>query len=151
LFSQISHQSECKLTHTEDASESILEENTPNNILEPMSQEPLMNKKRVLVLRSNYLLSAGVECLLIEQKDLEVVSIDIECSTNPVEEFINVRPDVMVIDESTIITSLVSLVELFEIFPELRVIVVNLEKNHMSVFDKRHIPIQHLTDFYAAL
>ncbi len=110
-----------------------------------------MKKKRVLVMRSSYLLSAGVECLLHEQQELEVVSLDIEFTKQLVEEIIDVKPDVMVIDESTVITNLVNLVDLFEKFPEIRVIVVNLENNHMSVFDKRYIPIQQLTDFYAAL
>jgi chemotaxis response regulator CheB len=110
-----------------------------------------MNKKRVLVMRSSYLLSAGVESLLNDQQELEVTSIDSKGTRNLVEDVIQIKPDVMVIDESTVIANLAYLVDLFEKFPELRVIVVHLENNHMSVFDKRHIPIQQLTDFYAAL
>ena len=116
-----------------------------------MTEDISFSKKRVLVIRSNYILSAGVECLLKEQQGLEVIGIEIENSNNLIQDVIPARPNVMVIDESTIITKLVSLVELFETLPELRVIVVHLENNHMSVFDKRHVPIQQLTDFYAAL
>ena len=102
-------------------------------------------------MRSSYLLSAGVECLLHDQQELEVVSIDSDIETNLVDDIIRIQPDVMVVDESTVIANLTSLVHLFEKLPYLRVIVVHLENNHMSVFDKRHVPIQQLTDFFAAL
>ncbi len=116
-----------------------------------MTEEIPKLKKSVLVIRSSYLLSAGVESLLKEHPELEVVGINIECTIQLVEKVMMVKPDVMVLDESTIIANPSSMIELFKSFPDLRVIVVNLENNHMSVFDKRYIPIQHLTDFYAAL
>lgn len=116
-----------------------------------MPEEIPLKKKRVLIIRSSYLLSSGVECLLKEHPELEVTAIENETSTDLVEDVMNKRPEVLILDESTVVANLSRLVELFDKFPEIRVIVVNLENNHMSVFDKRYISIQHLTDFYAAL
>ena len=73
----------------------------PKSCHDRISEETPMKKKRVLVMRNSYLLSAGVECLLHEQQELEVISLDIEFTKQLVEEIINVKPDVMEIDEST--------------------------------------------------
>ena len=63
----------------------------------------------------------------------------------------NFRPNVIVLDETSSFGELNRIFEMLKDCPELRVIVINLRNNQVSVYNKREISITQSNDLVYAI
>lgn len=105
--------------------------------------------KRVLVVHRDLLLGIGIESLLEREKDLLVMGIAITSNMN--SDIENFHPNVIVLDETLSFGDLNRIFETLQDGPELRVMVINLQNNHVTVYDKREISITQSNDLIYAI
>jgi DNA-binding NarL/FixJ family response regulator len=108
-----------------------------------------MRKKKVMVLETTLLLSAGVFSLLTGQAHLNVISLSFDNEDELFWGLENAQPDVIVMDDLTMKANLLELLTYLSDYPTVRTIVVRLGENQIDVCDKRQIQVSHLNDFLA--
>ncbi|MFN2224433.1 MAG: hypothetical protein PVH65_02045 [Chloroflexota bacterium] len=105
-----------------------------------------MAQKRVIVVESEKLISAGIYSLLSSNHNLDVFGMSLRG-----EELFDVadqfQPDVVVMDERYLHQNLKSYLAFIKTCPRLRTIVVNLSTNSLRVCDGQIVHVQHLEDF----
>jgi len=105
--------------------------------------------KKVLIIHRDLLLGIGIESLLVREKDLIVKGITISSTMS--SDIENFRPNVIVLDETSSFGELNRIFEMLKDCPELRVIVINLRNNQVSVYNKREISITQSNDLVYAI
>jgi len=106
--------------------------------------------KRVLVICSELVLSAGIERLLAREMDFSVITIapaDVTAIKEEVERF---QPNVVIWDENRPFSELTTVLNLAR-YPELRVLVVNLHDNRVHVYAKQEFLLNQGTDLVEAV
>ena len=107
--------------------------------------------KRVLVLLGEHLLSAGLESLLAGENDLNVTSVT-AAHENPFLEINEQnRPQIVIMDDHSQFASFSQIMRLLEIYPELRILVVNERENSIHIYDKVKIMVTHRADLITAI
>ena len=105
-----------------------------------------MTPKRVIVVESEKLLSAGIYSLL-SSKDHYDVSGVIMREENFSDVFARVQPHILILDEATLSQYLTTYMAFTKNYPKLRTVVLSLGTNNMQVYDKQIVQIQNLNDF----
>ncbi|MCI0520542.1 MAG: hypothetical protein L0Z70_09840 [Chloroflexi bacterium] len=107
--------------------------------------------RRVLVVESELLLSAGLESLLSPCDELEVRGLRFtsECDLmNAVEEY---QPDVLILEDRVLGDIASQLVKGEHKGPLMRVVCLNLEDNCLRIYEKRKIMVERSADFLAVV
>ena len=107
--------------------------------------------KRIVVLESDHLINAGVLSFLASQDCFDVIGMEGSDPEQIYRAIENIRPDVVIIDQNSLIISVSKLLAHFEQVPHIRTIVLNMSDNQIQVCDKRLVQIQQLSDFIAVL
>ena len=105
-----------------------------------------MTRKRVIVVESEKLLSAGVYSLLSVNGHLEVEGVILE-EQNFLDAVKRFQPDVVIMDESILAQHIQGYMTFLKEFPRMRTIVLNLGTNSVQVCDQQLIHVEHFDDF----
>ncbi len=97
-----------------------------------------MNATCVLVTNQDSMLNRAVKNLLTSSKcKLKIISSGAKDVHGLIAETSKVRPDIVILGESTPLARMDVLGNLLMSYPEMRVVVVSEESNWIHVFDKR--------------
>lgn len=102
--------------------------------------------KRVLVLRSDLLIAQGVENLLLQVNELEVKSTALIDEKSIRKELNVFHPDVLILDDSLLVSEQQTWLSLFEKFFSLRVVIIDLRSNQLHIYDKHKFMINKASD-----
>jgi chemotaxis response regulator CheB len=105
--------------------------------------------RRVLIIRSNQLLAAGVESLLLQKNDVILMSVALNNEMAIRAEIGTFRPDVLILDESQVDPDLAVLLTLIKDFPDLRIVVVNTDANKLHIYEKHDVFVKKAKDLIA--
>ena len=107
--------------------------------------------KRIVVLESDFLLSAGVQSFLSSHENLDVIGIDTKDPEEIYREIMHIRPEVIILDERNRLISPNDLCERLKDLPSFRTVLMNNSDNQVQVFERNQVSIQKLGDFLAVL
>ena len=97
-----------------------------------------MNATCVLVTNQDFHVKPGVKNLLNSSKcELKIISSGANDVHGLIAETSKVRPDIVILGESTPLARMDVLGNLLMSYPEMRVVVVSEESNWLHVFDKK--------------
>ncbi len=98
-----------------------------------------MLRSRVFILYSHGLFARGVQSLLGQEKEVEVVGMERD-DHQALEKIRRLRPDVILVDSSTAPEGhCLTISGIFQEIPEARVITISLRENGIDVYDKQRI------------
>lgn len=98
-------------------------------------------KQRVLVATREMLLGAGIEGLLIRQKDLDLVGVTSGSGPELIKKITRLQPEVVILDETMYLDSATSLLSFLDERPEVRLVIVSANDNRVQVYDKRQMQV----------
>lgn len=105
-----------------------------------------MTKRRVIVLETEKLLSAGISSLLSTNGKMEVIGLTFE--EEKFNEAVNhFKPEVVIVDEQVLDEHLNAYSAILKNYPKVRTIVMNTGANSLQICDKELIQVEHLDDF----
>jgi len=110
----------------------------------------LKQRKKILVLGSEKLLTAAILSLLESRSELEVANMTVN-SLRFLDQPDCPEPDVIILDEDLVEANLSDLVRLIERHPTLRLIVFGLSDSKVQVFDKQLVEVRQVGDFLELL
>ncbi len=110
----------------------------------------MVDPKKILVLESKKLMSAGLLSMLELRSEFSVEQTTAD-SLGSLEQPCNVQPDVVILDEEVLAANLMALVQLTRHHPKLCLVVLSLNGNHIHIFDKQTIQISSVNDFVQML
>ncbi len=103
-------------------------------------------KRRVLVATREMLLGSGIESMLVRQKELDLVGITLGNKTDLIKKISRLKPEVVILDETTYLVSARDLLALLTDWPEIRLVVVSASENRVQIYNKRQILVTQSTD-----
>ena len=106
-----------------------------------------MAPKRVLIYVSGFLLSAGLYSLLAGRNEFDVTSVTQSSPERLAEMIKNLKPEVIILDDSALAWPREILIESLERGPQMKAIVVNQEDNHIRLCDEDAILVKQISDF----
>lgn len=106
---------------------------------------------RVLVAFNEILLGAGVLNLLSREGDLSVTKAQLEDQVGLLHEVERHHPDILILDETLRSKQLSELARIFQIYPDLRILVINPKENVVHVYEKHEIRVDRSADLLAAI
>jgi len=106
---------------------------------------------RVLVAFNEILLGAGVLNLLSREGDLSVTKAQLEDQVGLLREVERHHPDILILDETLRSKQLSDLARIFQIYPDLRILVINPKENVVHVYEKLEIRVDRSADLLAAI
>lgn len=95
--------------------------------------------RKVLVIDNNQLLSACIKSLLANEAELHVITISPENEAALIHKIWHLKPDVVILDEDSPLTSPMRLLSRLENYPKLRLIIVNAYNNWVQVYDTQSL------------
>jgi DNA-binding NarL/FixJ family response regulator len=101
---------------------------------------------RVLIIENEQLLGAGVEKLLRRDSGFKVDGITVSDELELVAKVRQFEPDVVVLDEATMLTDPLRLLNLLGDFPKLRVIAVSADDDRVYIYNKRLVVAKRAAD-----
>jgi hypothetical protein len=107
--------------------------------------------KRILIVKGNGLLSAGMEYLLDCEVDLSIQSISIANSALLASNLDNFEPEVIVLDERIYLSGHCDLMRLLTAYSYLPFIVVSANANVIHVYTPQELSVTHASDFANAV
>lgn len=107
--------------------------------------------RRILFLRTDQLITEGVESLLMQETSLEMKTVILNDAKSIRVELDAFRPDVLILDESLFVSDLFTHLNLFKDFSSLRVVVINTSSNQLHVYDKHDVTVKKASDLIAAI
>ena len=107
--------------------------------------------KRVLIVRSNHLLTSAVERLLTCEKDFVVRSVSMEMMGDLYEEVTYFRPHVVIIGQWDLRQDPLQIFNIVNNFPRIRFIVIDSEDNILHIYCKRQVEISQGNDLISAV
>ncbi|MGW8179244.1 MAG: hypothetical protein ACWGQW_10860 [bacterium] len=110
----------------------------------------MSDRKKILVLEEEKLLTASIASLLSSQSGLDVISTKKGTlagwnNTN------GAQPDVVIVEEGQLVANLSDIVKLADRHPTLRLIVFGLSDGNVQIFDKQTAQVRHISDFLSLL
>jgi chemotaxis response regulator CheB len=105
-----------------------------------------VTRKRIIVVESEQLLSAGIFSLLSANGQLDVVGM-MTIDENFFDVFERVKPHIIILDEDTLSRNMTAYMLFTKNYPRLRTIVLSLGTNNVQVCDKQVVHIQNIDDF----
>lgn len=116
-----------------------------------VSRAICMAQKRVLLIESGQFIGGVIRNLFLKYDDLTVF----ETSPNNTRELNKAvkryQPDIIVLDDTVNASFLSLLLRLLQNRDDLRVVVVNTDNNHVSVYQKQKIEVSQTDDFFSIL
>ncbi len=110
-----------------------------------------MKSSRVLIVENNLLIGAVIENLLAQEEDLELYSTVPENESTLVEEVWQIKPDTIILnDDSKLIKPMRLLTSLIN-YPQIRVVVVNLNNDSVLVYDQQRTSLMQHDDLTAVI
>lgn len=103
-------------------------------------------KRRVLVATKEMLLGAGIESLLIGQKELDFIGIISNSNIELIKKINRLKPEVVILDENMYLLSAKELLAYMDKWPEMRLVVVSANENRMQVYNKRQFQVTQSMD-----
>lgn len=110
-----------------------------------------MDPKRILITSSGHLPSAGLVTMLSSHEGLDVQAAPNSDRERLLQAIVDFQPEVLIMDQATLMETFETLVDLHDGFPRLRTIIVNWDENEIQVCDRQKILIAGITDFLEAL
>ncbi|OGO29315.1 MAG: hypothetical protein A2W33_01565 [Chloroflexi bacterium RBG_16_52_11] len=107
--------------------------------------------KRVLVIQSKHLLAAGILSLLNREMDLNVFDAMYSDEITLLEYIKDIKPAVLIMDESSQLTNHFSFLSLLNKCPDLRVIVIDERNNRMHIYEAQEIEVGRAADLVTAI
>ena len=109
-----------------------------------------MSSKKVLILESDLLLNAGIENLLIGQKNLDVHGVMCR-NLGELNEAINqIQPDIIIADTTYVSVTSGEALNSLKTRPGVKIILINLEDNQIEIYDNKRIFVKEIGDFLSA-
>jgi len=108
------------------------------------------NRKKILVLECDKLLSAGLLSILASRSDFDVAQTTAS-SLAFLDQSENLSPDVVILDEEVMAANISAVIQLAERYPKLRLIVFRLNDNKVHVFDKHLAQLKRVSDLLELL
>lgn len=102
---------------------------------------------RVLVVETGSLLGAGLQNLLSRRPTLKVVGMVPKNEAELLQMIQQFQPHVIVLDETTSLIRLASLMDRLRDYPQVRVVAVNVEDAHAQILEKYQVSTTQVTDF----
>ena len=107
--------------------------------------------KNVLIVVSQSYIGQGIESLLSRESDLKV-----DCTRFLDEGSLNVQierycPNVVILDDSLLSSELINLANLLMGYPKIRVLVLSVLDNRMSVYDRKEVIVSKSLDLVTAI
>ena len=110
----------------------------------------MADKKKILVLESEKLLTASITSLLSSRSELDVMTTA-KVSVADWDGLERARPDVVIVEERLLAANLLEIVKLAESHPKVRLIVVGPANSNVQVFDKQMVQVRQVSDFLGLL
>jgi chemotaxis response regulator CheB len=107
--------------------------------------------KKVLVIQSDRIIGGVLTSLISHRENLEVVSLSISNPLDLIGEVARILPDVIILDDQGHFACNADLHEILEISPELKIIILNSNDNHVQVISKNEVNLNHAEDFFEML
>lgn len=107
--------------------------------------------QRVLIIENQLLLGAGLQELLSDQTDFDVIGISPNSQDDLVREIRQIQPNVAFLNEDSHLTDANNLLAFLEDLPELRVIVVSANHDVAYIYNKQEIRLYHHTDLFGII
>ena len=102
--------------------------------------------KRILMVNSELLLSAGVESLLSNEIDFGLKRIMLDNEIDLSDELNRYQPDTVIMDESLMMTDPSALMGLLKNGPDMRVIVLQVRENQLQIYKRHDVSISCVED-----
>jgi DNA-binding NarL/FixJ family response regulator len=102
---------------------------------------------RVLVIETGSLLGAGVQNLLSRRSTLEVIGLVPKNEADLLQMIQQFQPHIIVLDETTSLIKLPSLMHHLRDYPHVRVVAVNVGDAHAQIVEKFQVATTQVTDF----
>lgn len=110
-----------------------------------------MDRKRILIVTSGDLSSAGLVSVVSSHQEMEVHTVTASEQAELLQAIVGFRPEVLILDDAILLETLEVLVDLRKEFPKLRTVTVNWDENEIQVCDRQQILIAGIADFFDAL
>lgn len=108
-------------------------------------------QRRVLVIENDLLLGAGVESLLLQEISLDVIGISPRDEEELIRKIRYLQPAVIILDEATLLTQSIRLLAMLRKEHELRLVIVNADKNLVQVYHKQSVLLTQISDLIEVL
>jgi DNA-binding NarL/FixJ family response regulator len=108
-------------------------------------------EKRVLVLETDQIFGGAVLNLIANQESLQTISLRLRGQIDLLQEIQKHAPDVVVMDDSVLSKIIADLFRLLRQIPNLKIVVLCTEDNHVEVYTKQQSTIGHCDDLFNLL
>lgn len=110
----------------------------------------MAERKQIMVLDSEKLMTAGVVSLLDARPEIDVIRTTAVSLPFPDQQG-SLQPAVIILDEELLAANLLALIKLADCHPALRLIVINVCDNSVHVFDKQTVYVRKASDLVELL
>jgi len=107
--------------------------------------------KRILIIHGNRLLSLGIESLLAETKGLVVKGMAYAASKRLANEMNHFRPDMLIVDQSLLLSGRPFVFDLMEEHPGLPIMTLDMHRNVLQIYQKSEVTVSGKADLIAAI
>ena len=111
------------------------------HIPQPIEREAI-EVSRVLIVENQRLLGAGLQALLTENSDLDIIGVSPSNQIELVRKIRQLQPDVVFLSEGSRLTNAVDLLALLEDYPRLRVVVISANDHLVRIYDQQQVLIK---------
>lgn len=107
--------------------------------------------RRVLILDNKSLLGAGLEKLLVADKQLQVLGTNTRNELDLVAEIQEAKPDTVILDAELHTPCMTKLWHCLQTQPHMQIILVRVGCNVVEIFGRRQFVVEHETDLIDAI
>jgi chemotaxis response regulator CheB len=107
--------------------------------------------KRVLVVRGDHWLSAGIESLLAREKDFELVGVSLDDESDIFDVLEKFKPEVIIVDEIIRHSHLITLLSFLKDNSKMRLILVSVRDKFIYLFHRQEILVSSVGDLFAVI
>ena len=111
----------------------------------------LTASKRVLVVDNHSILGTGVEELLSNIDQLQIIGVNPADEVDLLQDIWQLVPDVIILSDRSSIISPTQLLFQLKYYPSVRLIVVSEDENTLDIYDKRQIMTRQRADLTTAV
>ena len=105
--------------------------------------------KRILVVSDNDLLLVGIERLLKRIVDLSIHMSVTQDEEEIIRHIQETNPEVIIVDGSFEKNGSLQLTRLLNSKKVMRLLIMNIDSNHIQIYDKREVSLEHTADLTA--